>query len=561
MASFLDYAGTARYSDAIDQAGGIFAWQYIQGAGRGAGIIQHFIDRFSPSWTIHAALSICFLISVLAIAPASRAQDASATGISVETNEEIFATLCALDAAGFNADESTLGDMPERLALRAELLKMQGPATEGVRRYYHQHAADPDQTLSRFIALALVLGPPPNFSIQMGLDALPPDAVALGDFRPLLAAFYQEAHLGTRWRRIEPEYEALTPGYRSVVRGVVVKTNAYLREVVRGSSGRTFTVYVDPLAGGRTNFRNLGDRYVVVVGSRQQESTDEIQHAYLHFVLDPMVLKNRDVLEKKKALLDVAAHAPQLSQEYRSDFASFVDECVIKSVELRLRNLPAAKVEEALKQDDESGFVLVRPLIAGLQKFEKDNPSMSYYLAEWLEGIDVDAERKRLQKVTFAAADTAPAAKDGAAVSAEPEGTDSLLAEGDRQLAARDPKGAAAAFSKVLSNEPDNLRALYGLALASVLSGKADESKTLFEKVVSKASAQPSSDPTIVAWSHVYLGRIDDLQGDRTQAIREYRSALTTDGAPDSARVAAQRGVDAAYAPPARQGGAPAQQP
>jgi hypothetical protein len=44
-------------------------------------------------------------------------------------------------------------------------------------------------------------------------------------------------------------------------------------------------------------------------------------------------------------------------------------------------------------------------------------------------------------------------------------------------------------------------------------------------------------------------------------AIREYRAALAITGAPDAARLAAQRGVDQAYAPPARGGGDNTQQP
>ena len=47
--------------------------------------------------------------------------------------------MCALDAAGFAADESTLSEMPSRLALREAMLKMQGPATEALRQFYRDH--------------------------------------------------------------------------------------------------------------------------------------------------------------------------------------------------------------------------------------------------------------------------------------------------------------------------------------------------------------------------------------------------------------------------------------
>jgi hypothetical protein len=72
------------------------------------------------------------------------------SGIFVEPDQALFATMCALDAAGFAADESTLSEMPSRLALREAMLKMQGPATEALRQFYRDHLlGDPGETRSR----------------------------------------------------------------------------------------------------------------------------------------------------------------------------------------------------------------------------------------------------------------------------------------------------------------------------------------------------------------------------------------------------------------------------
>ncbi len=499
---------------------------------------------------------LCAIVLAVGLGPEARAQDASGapSGISVQVSEQIFDTLCALDAAGFNADASTLGDMPERLALRTELLKMQGPATLAVRAYYHGHpVANPSALLSRYITFALVLGPPPDFTFQVSEDEMPPDALSLQDFQPLLAAFYKEANLGARWQKIEPEYEGLAGGYRSIVRATVVKTNAYLREVIGTQHGRSFTVYVDPLAGSSTNFRNLGDQYAVVVGGRPTQSAGLIQHAYLHFMLDPLVLKDRDSLQSKSAILNIAARAPQLPDEYKTDFVSYADECVVKAVELRLRGLSASEQEKVLQQDDESGFVMVRPLVAGLEMFEKDNPSMTYYFPDLISGIDVATEEKRLQGITFASSQPAPV-QETSAQTAE-AAKQAMLAQGDREIALHDAAAASEIFTKVLDAYPNEPHALYGLAVASVLLGHADESKELFEKVVAGSSAAGNQpDPTVLAWSHIYLGRIDDLEGSRDLAVKEYRAALAVAGVPESARVAAQGGVDHAYAVATRGG-------
>jgi hypothetical protein len=324
--------------------------------------------------------------------------------------------MCALDAAGFAAEESTLAETPSRLALREDLLKMQGPATEALRQFYRDHVlGDPGETLSRYVAFALLAGPPPEFRFQGKRELLPPDVLALEGFQQVLVNFYLEAHLEKRWATIEPEYARAAARYQSPLRRTVTVTNAYLRELLKPVYDRTFTVYVEPLVGNRTIFRNNGDHYGIVVGAGSQIPIDEIQHAYLHFMLDPLPLRHRKEVESKSALLNLAARAPRLPVQYQTDFLALTDECLIKAVELRLRHLSAAQLESALAEADQSGFVLVRPLVAQLQKFEKAEPAMSYYFTDLIAGIDVAAEQKRLKKISYAAATTAADPKQDAA--------------------------------------------------------------------------------------------------------------------------------------------------
>ena len=512
-------------------------------------------------------ISACLLVAILLTAAGgrtgeARGQSSAYTGISVEASSQIFATMCALSAAGFAVDEQALAGMPERLSLQAELLKMQGPATEAVRDFYRQHAlGDPGETLSQYMAFALVTGEPPRFQFLVDLDLLPPDVLPIQGFQEILGNFYREAHLDSRWPGIEPEYDSALNSYQSPVRHIVTLSNAYAREIMKPSYGRTFTVYVEPLVGNVATFRNTGDRYAIVVGKDPQTSVENIQHSYLHFLLDPLPLQYRLNVEKKAALLDIAARAPRLPVEYQDDFVAFTDECLIRAAELRVRRLPPDQLEAALQEDDQSGFILVRPLVGQLQKYEKSEVPLPDYFPDMIAGVDVEAEQKRLKNVVFAAAQTGNAATlNESSKSHAPSEVDQLLAEGDRDIAARDPAGAAAAFQKVLDRVPNQPRAMYGLAVASVLSGQADRAKELFEKLVSgAASAAPGSDhganaaspdPSILAWSHVYLGRMHDIEGDRDLAVGEYRAALGIEGAPESARAAAQNGVNAPYQPP-----------
>jgi hypothetical protein len=434
---------------------------------------------------------------------------------------------------------------------------MQGPAAVALRQFYHDHElADPGETLSRYMAFALVAGPPPDFQFQVDHDLLPPDVLAIDGFQGILINFYREANLAARWTEIEPEYDRSIARYQPSVRRIVTISNAYLREILKPGHGRSFTVYVEPLVGNRTNFRNNGNHYAIVVGAGSQIPVDQIQHAYLHFMLDSLPLQYRDELMKKSALLDLGARAPRLPVEYRSDFVAFADECLIKAVEIRLQRLSPAQLEEKLKDADQSGFTMVRPLVAQLQKFEKAEPAMTYYFLDIIAGLDVEAEQKRLQNATFAPADaTLPRAHGDVSAAPEIDELHTWLAQGDRQIALRDVPGALETFGKILQHYPNQPQALFGLAIASILSGDEDQAQELFGKLVATPAptdSQDSSrkiDPAIVAWSHVYLGRIHDVEEERDLAVTEYRAALAVVGAPEAARVAAQAGVEAPYKP------------
>jgi hypothetical protein len=487
------------------------------------------------------------------------------SGISVEPNAQLFATMCALDAAGFAADEGTLAETPARLSLRGDLLKLQGPATEALRQFYRDHVlGDPGETLSRYVAFALLAGPPPEFRFQVKREVLPPDVLAIEEFQQILVDFYREAQLETRWAIIEPEYTRAAARCQSPVRRIVTVTNAYLREVLKPAYARTFTVYVEPLVGTRTIFRNNGDYYGIVVGAGAQIPVDEIQHAYLHFMLDPLPLRHRKEVESKSALLNIAARAPRLPVQYQSDFLALTDECLIKAVELRLRRLSPAQLDTALADADQSGFVLVRPLVGQLQKFEKAEPAMSYYFPDLIAGIDVPVEQKRLKKISYAAATPGADPKQDSPASKVPASElNNWLAKGNREIAAQDAPAAEATFAKILARYPEDSRAVYGLAIASVLSGKASRARELFENLVANRAPASSAakksgetaDPSILAWSHVYLGRIDDLEGDRDLALTEYRAALAVAGAPEAAYFAARRGVQEKYNAPAHENG------
>ena len=512
--------------------------------------------KFGGRFLAPAFLAAVVCLAVAADGPAPvRAQTADQS-ISVQTSPQLFATMCALDAAGFDANSNTLDIYPEDAALRARLLRSKGPAVDAVRQFYAKHEfVSADETLSPFLSFALVAGPPPKFRYMVTHDQLPPAVLSIDGFGEILGNFYTEAHLDREWASVEPEVDREVERLTSPVRQIVFQSTSYLREI-QTPRDRTFTVLVEPLVGERVNFRNIGNHYSIIVGPGPVLPLEDIRHAFFHFLLDPLTLQYQQNISTRRALLAVANRAPQLPSSFQNDFVGLFDECLVRAVELRVRKLPADQLESALAANDKTGFILVRPIYQQLIAFENAEPAMSLYFPRLVDGINVAKEEQRLQGFQFASATEKVQA---AGMQGEDVGTDTEtplekeFTRGDRQIALQDGAGAAATFQGILNEYPNQPRALYGLAIASALQGQAEKAENLFEQIV-KAPAPGLNEsfapsPNVLAWSHVYLGRIRDLQGDRAAAVNEYRAALAVNGAPEATRIAARQGIDKPYRP------------
>src|SRR5205085_935153 len=167
-------------------------------------------------------------------------------------------------------------------------------------------------------------------------------------------------------------------------------------------------------APSEVNARNYGTEYFVVVspGANSGLKMDQIRHAYLHYLVDPIVGRFSANLSTLDPLLDAVKLAP-MDESFKSDASLLVTECVIRSIE--------ARAQERLTAGD----------AAGAEKLAKQ-----------------------------------------------------ALAE-----KAEDPG-----------------RALFILAQIS-LHGNMDGARDYFEQAL-----KATTEPRVVAWSHIYLGRILDLQ-------------------------------------------------
>ena len=120
-----------------------------------------------------------------------------------------------------------------------------------------------------------------------------------------------------------------------------------------------------------------------------------------------------------------------------------------------------------------------------------------------------------------------------------------LLNIAEQKLAAGDREGAEKIANQVLrhnhgGDSPGH--AVFILARIATLSGKMEEARVSFEQAV-----QSVHDSRLLAWSHIYLGRIFDIQQNRDVAVEHYRAALAAGDPSADTRAAAERGLAAPY--------------
>jgi tetratricopeptide (TPR) repeat protein len=482
-----------------------------------------------PRWCRNATL---LLLLLMLVSLPSRAQQGN---VLIEPNEQLFCVLAALNDAGYDAGLGADTGSRTRDGLRAELARKQIPVRADIQMFFEAHriAGDPGRNLGQYISLALLLGPPPDFNFTVAPTDLPPDAKNVAGLVPLLKTFYQQADLADLWARASVDYHSAVERYSAPVRRAIELTDAYLRFPAGAYLGRTYTIYLDLLgAPNQVQARIYGANYYLVITPSKRLRIDDIRHQYLHFLLDPLAVKYGPEIHRAISLEAVARKAPALDNDFKSDFSLLVTECLIRAVELRMDKLQPADATKQVQQLTASGLILVPYFYDALQKYEKQEASMSVYYEQMIRGIDPAREGLALAKVQFIQplkpANTNPDITE----------TERLLDRGDNDIYTGDYDGAKAVFQQVLSKDPKNERALFGMAVAGANTRKPDLARKYFEETLNVAR-----DLRIVTWSHIYLGRLDDVEGNRNKALAQYRAASLTAGQFPEAFRAVQTGL------------------
>jgi len=491
----------------------------------------------------------CSLILVVSLCFASLTSAATAQSkVTLDVSETLFSVVAAMNVCGYDAELQS--SSPIRMQVRADLAEANkapeaAAAETYLCRFYHEHQqGDSAHDLAQYVSLALNLGDPPDFAPKLPESDMPPDSTYVLGVIPPLKKYYAAAKLHAIWVKHKPQYLALIDQYHEPVAQMITSTDNYLRMPSSGYAGRTFTIYLEPMAApGQVNSRNyLQDYYNVVVSpvGNNLHMTD-IRHTYLHFVLDPLIAKRATALQRLKPILVAVQKAP-MSEEYKEDSGLLVTECVIRGIEARTPadpKLPEKDRQALVRQDEAEGFVLTGYFYEQLKAFEKGGAGLQSVFPDWLHNIDIDHEKKlasEMQYATQAAPEVVQATKPA---------SQQKVALAERELAGGNPAAAEKLANEALQSKEDVARAYFVLARVATMSGNMQGAQENFQKAL-----DASKDPRISAWCHIYLGRILDLQEEREAAIAQYEAALKIGDASTDTKNAAERGLKEPYQPP-----------
>ncbi|HEX3892055.1 MAG TPA: hypothetical protein VHW46_05745 [Terracidiphilus sp.] len=427
--------------------------------------------------------------------------------------------------------------------------------------------------VSQYISLALYLSPPPQLETSVDLPEMPPDATQVVEIVPLLRDFAAAVDLHGTWLGVHHIYDEETDRLHDPLSKMIVDTNRYLRMPASTYDGRRFIVVMEPMLSPKlVNARIYGADYVVVVSPVNGViPMSDVRHTYLHYVIEPLLYTRANAIDRTQPVMKEIHDAP-LDFRYRSDPIALTVECLIKAIEARTmdtgvpeykiptgverselpryehqRQMYQEKVDSikvaTVKHDMTQGFVLTQYFYEQMVQFEKDNASLHDTIGEMVYSMDVEQQVHRARQITFD-----PSA-DGDVLQRSKPRTLTGLDLAEARLSAGDIATASALARQSLSIHADTLesvadesRANFILARAAIQTGRPEEAIDRFQKTIAT-----SKDPRLLSWSHIYLGRMLDLDCKRDGALAEYNEALAArDGAQDT-RLAAERGVKAAY--------------
>jgi tetratricopeptide (TPR) repeat protein len=492
-------------------------------------------------------------LSAAASAPQARtpvgvAQDVQdLANIDFSADVRVFAVMAALNAGGYEYEAQGREMSPLRKRVRQALLHADPELLGRLTGFYRAHlgSIEPSQQHAAYISLALLLSGPPDFQLMIDKKDLPDDPLRVLGFESLVSELYLRTGLEGLWRSCESEYRRELLAYRPVLVDVIKQTLGYFRIPPRIVLDSRIVLIPDLLGPGDiVNARNVGKVYHIVVGpaERPEDVRTQLQHEYLHFIVDPLMEKYAPLVAKHEHLLDLAQNQPRIKPQFQNQFGMLVTESLVETLLLRLN--PPEDLDRSLVALFRQGLIFAPYFHRGLSSFQAgETLTFPAYLQTLLEGVQDSAVRKEEAAIAELEAEYSAQSAVAARAQREQEAAQEkrlklrgLVQEGEALLRQKQFSGAREKLQEVLSEDSEHGLALFYLAQAAAQEQKHEEAFALFERTV----RSQSSTPAVRAWARLRMGSYLASKGryDEARSCFSEVQAMTGDlqGAPEEAR-------------------------
>ena len=265
---------------------------------------------------------------------------------------------------------------------------------------------------------------------------------------------------------------------------------------------------------------------------------DALRHTYLHFVLDPLIAKRATALERLKPILLAVQRAP-MAEEYKRDMGLAGDRVPdSRHRGARLPPIPSCRRKSALalvQRDEAEGFVLTGYFYEQLRHFEKASIGLQDAFPNWLHNMDVGQREEagqpdRVCRPGRARGDAGLQTRISAEDRFGGAGSGQRQSGGGREAGAGEPAGQRRPGPRLFcAGQSGQLQRRHA--------GRADR----FSEGAGRG--QRSARGGLVP--HL-SGAHSDMQGERDDAVAQYKAALAISDVPPDAKTAAERGSAAA---------------
>jgi len=515
---------------------------------------------------------------------------------NIGVDRRVIVMMAALNIAGYDYESGNRQLSALRRQIRDDLKNTAPDLVQRLRGYFQRHrkGANDAAAVAPYLSLALSLNEPPAFTIDVPAERLPDDVREITDFALVLEEFYQT----TGFSKLMPKYVAayvnvaqnygvpagialgtalvylhtdpvleLPPLYRPrQTSGPALRTDdkkgdkkdgdkkkVVVPELNPPNRVRQFVIIPDLLnATGAANLRVVADTYFLLLGPTTEPNIEAMRRAFLTFVMDPVTERQiKEVAAIRVPLKKLMeARGDRLDKEYAERSAYFlITDSLVRATDARMDALGLA-TRRKLSEDEalyelslgyDHGAVLVYHFYNQMKAYEAVGVNIRDYFTALLSNIDFEREAKRLdeyaQRLTRVKqlrteATLAPAPTT--TISNADENLVARIVDADQMIKARKYDEAQTALKSVLKDQPNNARALFGMA--DVTSKKATTMEDadrievelfaaveFYRQAVNNAS--PETEKWLIQRSYVAAAKILDFISESNPSQAEKLSA------------------------------------